>query len=217
MATLPEPPQVFQHIESLRGVYQFRGVIRYGQDNHVPPFPVESSVEHRMHSMFLTHLFHPMENGDLRGINLHKVTAMLLFHDLPEIGKKGDIPQTMKTEADEVMSDHEVDEFRALLPQELWHHAESALSEFEACETIDARFALALDKLEPTFAVYFDGISRLVPPQAQCIPPGAWHGWIPDSRRRATREFPVMHHYGEVIGSHIEQQLEAHRPSWAAE
>ena len=102
-------------------------------------------------------------------------------------------------------------------PRHLRQVVKGAIREFEDMKTLEARFALALDKFEPTMEVWLNGVDRLVGPNSRCIPDKAWHGWTPDARREYCKDFQVIYEFGEVLGSDIEGQIEEHCPAVAAE
>lgn len=107
----------------------------------------ENDVEHSWHlamiAMVLSeHVNHP--------VDLLKVMKMLLIHDVVEIDA-GDVFFFDKTQS----HDNRPEEYAAakrifgLLPQDQAQELESLWIEFEECKTNDAKFAKAIDRLEP--------------------------------------------------------------------
>jgi putative hydrolase of HD superfamily len=110
----------------------------------------ENSAEHSWHlTMFaLTLVEHAGSGG---GVDLFRVIRMLMLHDIVEIDA-GDTPffakgiDQAKTEKAEL---HAAKRIFGLLPAEQGSAMLALWQEFEAAETPDARFAKALDRLQP--------------------------------------------------------------------
>ncbi len=107
----------------------------------------ENSAEHSWSLCLMAMLMADFSNEE---IDLLKVVKMLIIHDLPEIyagdlfvyAKNKDSDLNEKMAANKLFSrlpDNVADEFL-----ELWE-------EFEAGETVDARYANALDRFQPCF------------------------------------------------------------------
>ena len=79
--------------------------------------------------------------------DIDRVVAMCLVHDLGECFT-GDIPAFVKTDADRSREDSLLEEWVAGLPPEVSADMAALLREAEARETVEARIAKALDKLE---------------------------------------------------------------------
>jgi putative hydrolase of HD superfamily len=106
----------------------------------------ENSAEHSWHLAMFALVLSEVDQS----INVAKVIAMLLIHDIVEIDA-GDAPihgsydaaavaEAERAAAERIfglLPEHQRDRFLSL-----WH-------EFEAAETADARFAKALDRLQP--------------------------------------------------------------------
>ncbi|MCX7288184.1 MAG: HD domain-containing protein [Rhodobacterales bacterium] len=96
------------------------------------------------------------------GVDINRVIQMLLIHDLVEIDV-GDVPihsanglahasaATMAAEA------NAADRIFGLLPPDLGTSLRVLWEEFEAAETPDARFAKALDRVQPVMANLMSG------------------------------------------------------------
>ena len=78
--------------------------------------------------------------------DIKKVVAMCLLHDLGEI--KGDIPAFEKERKDYSLEFDELKKMARTLPAELEEKIISLHHEFNACLTLEAKLANALDKLE---------------------------------------------------------------------
>ncbi|WP_427026286.1 HD domain-containing protein (plasmid) [Aureimonas ureilytica] len=106
----------------------------------------ENSAEHSWHLALFALVLGP-ERPD---IDVSRVVAMLLLHDLVEIDA-GDNPMHGAFDADGVAEAEDAAAKRlfGLLPGDLADRFEGLWREFEAAETPDARFARALDRFQP--------------------------------------------------------------------
>lgn len=107
----------------------------------------ENSAEHSWHiAMFALTL---AEHSD--GADILKVIKMLLLHDIVEIDA-GDVPffATGGDKAAEAKTEREAaDRIFGLLPESQGAQMMALWLEFEAAETKEARFAKAIDRLQP--------------------------------------------------------------------
>lgn len=207
--------EIFAMAENLRGPYGLRKVIRWGHDD-LESVRIESVAEHKHNAGVLGDFFMPIERA-MSQVDIHRVQALLRYHDLPEIHPEGDIPQTMKNDAEDFCDDDKLEWVLEQVPAHMRPDIREAIVEFDARETLEAQVAFALDKLEPTFELYLHGVTRLVPPHSRCIPAGGTHGWTSSSRRHATEPFSVMYQFGEVLGAHIEKKVEEACRRWEQE
>jgi len=106
----------------------------------------ENSAEHSWHlAMFALVL------GDLApGLDLNRVVAMLLVHDIVEVDA-GDVPIHSAYDSVALARVEAVAAERifGLLPEPQRDRFLALWREFEAVETVEARFAKALDRLQP--------------------------------------------------------------------
>jgi putative hydrolase of HD superfamily len=83
-------------------------------------------------------------------IDRHRVHELLLYHDVVEI-EAGDTfelgGQSVEQQTEKERSALEL--LRAKLPGETWNTCVSAYGEYERYETVESKFAQAVDKLEP--------------------------------------------------------------------
>lgn len=105
----------------------------------------ETSAEHSWHLALMGLVL-----GDGQGLDLGRITAMLLVHDIVEVDA-GDVPiyDEAARLAIEAVEAQAAERLFGLLPsagggdlRELWE-------EFEAAQTPEARFARAVDRLQP--------------------------------------------------------------------
>jgi putative hydrolase of HD superfamily len=115
----------------------------------------ETSAEHSWH-LALTAVMLKEYAGPT--VALERVVEMLLVHDVVEVDA-GDVP-VYDTAARLAVAELEVraaDRLFALLPEPDAAHYRALWGEFEAAETDDARFARALDRLQPILVHWAGG------------------------------------------------------------
>lgn len=107
----------------------------------------ESSAEHTWSCMIFAEHFLGRMNGE---IDRTKVLRLLLYHDLVEI-ETGDIPELdhARRYRKQEVERNGFNELQRKLPPKLALEYRELFEEFEAGETMEARFARAIDKLEP--------------------------------------------------------------------
>lgn len=105
----------------------------------------ENSAEHSWHlALFaLTLAPHAPE-----GVSIDRVVRMLILHDLVEVDA-GDAPFFAQGEGQEQAERAAADRIFGLLPAAQGAAFRALWDEFEAAETVDARFAKALDRFQP--------------------------------------------------------------------
>jgi putative hydrolase of HD superfamily len=96
------------------------------------------------------------------GVDINRVIRMLLIHDLVEIDV-GDVPihsqngQAHASAETQVAEAKAADRIFGLLPKDLATDLRVLWEEFEAAETLDARFAKSLDRVQPVMANLMSG------------------------------------------------------------
>jgi putative hydrolase of HD superfamily len=129
------------------------------------------------------------------GVDINRVIRMLLVHDLVEIDV-GDVPihsangQAHASAATQAAEAKAADRIFGLLPSDLGVDLKALWEEFEAAETPDARFAKALDRVQPvmanlmsgggtwaTYNVTFDQLEARVGVKTARGAPGLWD-WV---------------------------------------
>ena len=115
---------------------------------------VENSGEHSWHLALYALV---LADQAAPGVDINRVIKMLLVHDLVEIDV-GDVPIHSANGAAHGSADTQAAEARAadrifgLLPNDLRDDLRATWEEFEAAETAEARFAKALDRVQPVMA-----------------------------------------------------------------
>jgi putative hydrolase of HD superfamily len=114
----------------------------------------ENSAEHSWHTSLMAVIL--SEYAENSQIDVLRVVKMLLIHDLVEI----DAGDTYCYD-NHAREDQQEREFQAatrifnLLPKDQVQQLQSLWEEFEACQTLNSRFANALDRLQPLINNYY--------------------------------------------------------------
>jgi putative hydrolase of HD superfamily len=109
----------------------------------------ETSAEHSWHVAMMAWLL--SEHAAPPGVDRERVLKMLLVHDVVEIDA-GDTLLYAEAEAQRAQKERELraaDRLFSLLPEDQGPALRALWDEFEARETPDAKFAAALDRLQP--------------------------------------------------------------------
>lgn len=107
----------------------------------------ENDAEHAWHMAVMAYLFREYANED---IDMSKVILMCLIHDVVEI-EAGDTyaydeeAKKSQREREDIAKKH----IFGMLPSDQGRELEALFDEFEAQETAEARFAKAMDNLQP--------------------------------------------------------------------
>ena len=138
----------------LREADQLKGVLR--QSSILDGTRRENSAEHSWHLALMAQV---LGGYAPPGTDLSRVTAMLLVHDLVEIDAGdlfvyADAPAQARQEAAEHAA---ADRIFALLPAGQGRGLRALWDEFGERRTPEARFARALDRLQPMLANYYLG------------------------------------------------------------
>lgn len=147
---MKEPNRLQKQLEFIHEIDKLKYILRktklFNSDQR------ENDVEHSWHLAMMAMVLSEHANHP---VNLLKVMKMLLIHDVVEIDA-GDVFFFDKTQS----HDDRPEEYAAakrifgLLPKDQADELESLWIEFEACETHDAMFAKAIDRLEPMLQNY---------------------------------------------------------------
>ena len=148
------PESLVRQARFLREADQLKGVLR--QSSILDSSRKENSAEHSWHLALMALVL-----GDYAppGTDLSRVTAMLLIHDLVEIDA-GDLfvyADATAQARQEAAEQAAADRLFALLPPGQGPGLRTLWDEFEERRTPEARFARALDRLQPMLANYYLG------------------------------------------------------------
>jgi len=142
---------VLKETAKLQYLYGLKKVIRYDQNRHETD-STESVAEHVYGMMILAQYFLPLENPD-ETWDRARLYEMISLHDIDEI-ETGDVLGYTKTAETRAQ---ELDAMRRTIenaPQHLQTYMNQRVTEYETRETIEARFAKAIDKIEPLFQIF---------------------------------------------------------------
>ncbi len=163
----------FKIINKLKSVYRFNSVDKRK----------ESSAEHSWSCLILADFL--MNKYDFK-VNRLRVYELLMYHDLVEL-IVGDTPLTPNSLEYDSLSKVEKEkigaqELKSLLPKEISQKYFDLFMEYEDCESRDAKFAKAIDKLDA-------GIHELDYKDD-------WKGWTEEflrtKKQRYFEEFPEL-------------------------
>ena len=113
----------------------------------------ENDAEHSWHIALMAVLL--CEHADKKGIDLKHVVTMLLVHDLVEIDAGDTFCYDEKGNVDKLEREIKAaDRIFNLLPPDQAAYFRSLWDEFESRQTAEARFAAAMDRLEPLLLNY---------------------------------------------------------------
>jgi len=147
-------PSLDSRLRFLREADQLKGVLR--QSSILDGTRKENSAEHSWHLALMAQV---LGGYAPPGTDLSRVTAMLLIHDLVEIDA-GDlfVYADATVQARQEAAEHAAaDRIFALLPAGQGRELRALWDEFEEHRTPEARFARALDRLQPMLANYYLG------------------------------------------------------------
>ncbi|MEZ4200168.1 MAG: HD domain-containing protein, partial [Candidatus Paceibacterota bacterium] len=142
---------VLEETKKLQVLYTMKRVIRYHQDRR-EPLDTESVAEHVYAAQVLAQYFLPLEDPEGK-LDRLRILEMLLVHDISEIGT-GDIVGWMKTTADREEEARQQAAVLATLPNTIQKHYQTLLTEYEERQTKEAKFAKAVEKMDPFFHLY---------------------------------------------------------------
>lgn len=129
-------------INQIRKLYELKNVDRFNSVSQRK----ESSAEHTWSCLVLADYFLTKENS---GLDRLRVYELLMYHDLVEI-EAGDTPLHLNGD-DKEKNGRELKAFNKLseeIPQSLKDKYSAMFKEFEGCQTDEAKFAHAIDKLD---------------------------------------------------------------------
>ncbi len=129
-----------EFLEILHVAERLKDTTRHCTSSHGKP---ESVAEHSWRTALMAFLL----RGEFPELDMDKVTAMCLIHDLGECFT-GDIPAFVKTAADRETEDSLLARWVASLPEELSRSMAALYAEMDAQQTGEAKLYKALDKLE---------------------------------------------------------------------
>jgi len=140
--------EVMSEIERLRVLYTLKHTMRY-QSSRDRSVHSESVAEHLYGMAIIAQYFLPLEDPQ-RSMDHVRIHELILFHELGEI-ETGDISFHHKKDEHKARERIAAERVAARLPDSLSQLALGRCKEFEEGHTKEAKFAQAIDKLEPIF------------------------------------------------------------------
>lgn len=143
--------KVLEETAKLQYLYGLKKVIRYDQNRHETD-STESVAEHVYGMMLLAQYFLPLENqaGDW---DRAKIYEMICLHDIDEI-ETGDTLGYQKTPEIRALELSAMKHTITKSPEHLKDFMTTRVEEYEARQTMEAKFAKAIDKIEPLFQIF---------------------------------------------------------------
>ncbi len=184
--------QILDIANKLHVAYKLKRTLRYSTKRNLKVHS-ESVAEHIFALFFLAEYF--MQHEKIGpSLNIEKLHRMLLFHDFGEI-KDGDIPYHLKTSDDEKRERLAAKEVFKSLPRPLQKISYDSWNEYESLSSPEARFAFAIDKIEPLFELH-DPVNEKSMKQLKFT-----YDMNIVKKRKATEKFPVMRRFIEVLSN----------------
>ena len=175
--------EVIEEMRRIRVMYVFKHTLRYQSKRDYSEHS-ESVAEHIYSMNVIAQYFLPLE--DPKGsLDRERIHELILFHELGEI-ETGDISFHQKEEEHRILERMAAQRVIETLPESMKPVARERLAEFEECITPEARFAFAVDKVEPIFEMFEEHVLPLF--KKQNIPQGVAVGW----KKESTKDFPYM-------------------------
>jgi putative hydrolase of HD superfamily len=154
MIYLDSPDEdILAEMEALREMYALKHVMRY-QSVRDTSVHSESVAEHLFGMLLLVKYFLPLEDPD-GVLNAERINELVLFHEVGEI-ETGDILFHKKSSHQKHEERNAAKRVSARLPESMRKIALERFLEFDDCQTPEAKFADAVDKLEPIFQIFED-------------------------------------------------------------
>jgi putative hydrolases of HD superfamily len=184
--------EVLEEAKRIHVGYGMKSTIRYGTKREVGVH-AESDAEHIFGLIYLAHYFIAHEPA-CKSMDAQKLFDILLYHDFGEI-KHGDAVTYYKSKEHEEREKGAAKEVFASLPEPLSTYGYACWKEYEEYTTPEAKYAYALDKIEPLFELQHPvsetSMKRLkVTPQMNI-----------ENKLKATKEYPVLGRFAEVLSN----------------
>ena len=145
------PEHILADVAKLQYLYGLKKVIRYDQNRHEED-STESVAEHVYGMHLLAQYFLPLENPE-GNWDKARIYEMITLHDIDEI-ETGDVLGYTKTPETRAL---ELESMKITInksPLHLQAQMRNRVEEYEKRETIEAKFAKAIDKIEPLVQIF---------------------------------------------------------------
>ncbi len=182
--------EILSEIERIRVMYRLKNTMRYlsVRDHTVHS---ESVAEHLFAMQVIAQYFYPLEDP-LGKLDRVRVNELMLFHEIGEI-ETGDIINHRKTAEHREREKEAAKRVVTLLPASLQALAIARFDEFERRETAEAKYANAVDKIEPIFEMWDANIAL---PLFKKFNYTREHAL--DAKRQATEGYPFMRLFADA-------------------
>ncbi|MFC3533904.1 HD family hydrolase [Vogesella facilis] len=199
------PTALEQQLNFLREIDRLKSVVR--QSPLLDQSRKENSAEHSWHLALYALLLHDYAAAP---VNSNRVIQMLLLHDIVEIDV-GDFPLHAGFSSDVQAKQEAAAAVRlfGLLPPQQGSELLALWQEFERAESEDAKFAKALDRLQPLLINVFTGggtwtennvsLAQVVSRYGPVIKRGAPQLWA------VCEQWVIRHFAGQTAGSQHKQ------------
>ena len=149
-----DPVRFSQQLAFIAEIDQLKQVLR--QSWLVDASRQETDAEHSWHIAIIALLF--KEYANTQTLDLFKVVQMLLIHDIVEIDA-GDtfIYDTAQAENKGIREQEAAQRLFGLLPSDQQQEFQKLWEEFEAQASPEAKFARAIDSMQPLILAYLNG------------------------------------------------------------
>lgn len=131
--------------------YGLKHVIRYVVERE-EEIGTESVAEHVYALHLLADYFLPLEDSEQK-MDWSKIHDMLQYHDIDEI-ETGDIIGYLKTESQKAEEAKAMERVILRFPEHLQGKIQKVIREYDEQITSEAKFAKALDRIEPLFQIF---------------------------------------------------------------
>ena len=188
---------ILEDLKKLQYLYGLKRTIRYNQERHSED-ATESVVEHVYGMHLLAQHFLLFEDPE-KNLDHSRIFEMITLHDLDEI-ETGDVLGYTKSEA------QRAEEVNAMMrvvlgaPPHMQQHMKERVEEYEAKESLEARFARAIDKVEPIVHIYHEEVRKVLMVNMTTAE---------QSLRIKTpyvADFPFIKKFCEVTHTHLERE-----------
>lgn len=181
---------VLAEIERVRVLYKFKHTMRYSSARDLSVHS-ESVAEHLFAMQVIAQYFYPLEDPK-NSLDRVRINELMLFHELGEI-ETGDIINHRKTDNHRAVEKEAAYRVAANLPESLRDLAIARYEEFEAKETPEAKYAVAIDKIEPIFEMWDEQIALPLFKKQNYT-----HKNALEVKRTATADYPYMRKFADA-------------------
>lgn len=142
---------VISELKKIQILYELKRIIRYDHKrNHEEH--TESDAGHIFGMHCLIDFFLPLEDTEEK-LDANRIRLMVQYHEIDEI-VTGDKIGYQKTKAEVENERFVAEDVIVKLPEIMQQAIREALDEYDKQTTVEAKFAKAIDKIEPVFHLY---------------------------------------------------------------